>query len=353
MAYYTIQARKSKAGVKYRCIVRFSRGNSQEGSKSKTFPKKAEATAWGKREVAAIEKNGTVGFSYNATLRDLLSKYLEDQHVSCSRTKRFSLRLVSDCDIASIRLDNLSAQDVVKFAKDRNGGGASPATVAVDVSNVRAVLKSARALYGLDVDETAIRDAMPVLQSLKLVGKPQKRTRRPTSEELDRLRQGLQERQQKSLAHIPFVDILDFSILSCMRIGEVCKILWEDLDVKNKSVIVRDRKDPRKKAGNHMLVPLLGGSLDIILRQVKDEDPRIFPFNPTSVTAGFQRVRRKLEIKDLRYHDLRREGASRLFEKGYTVDQVAQVTGHRDLNMLWQVYTNLSPDRLPDYFDND
>lgn len=39
-----------------------------------------------------------------------------------------------------------------------------------------------------------------------------------------------------------------FSILSCMRIGEVCKILWTDVDYASRSVLVIDRKDPRKKS---------------------------------------------------------------------------------------------------------
>ena len=62
-----------------------------------------------------------------------------------------------------------------------------------------------------------------------------------------------------------------------------------------------------------MIVPLLGGAFDIAQRQPKI-DERIFPYNPKSVSSGFQRVRNELGIEDLRYHDLRREGASRLFE---------------------------------------
>ncbi|MFM2531218.1 tyrosine-type recombinase/integrase, partial [Escherichia coli] len=104
----------------------------------------------------------------------------------------------------------------------------------------------------------------------------------------------------------------------------------------------RDRKDPRKKEGNHMKVALLGEAWDIVQRQPKKSE-FIFPYNSTSVTAGFQRVRSKLGIKDLRYHDLRREGASRLFEAGFSIEEVAQVTGHRSLNVLWQVYTELYP----------
>ncbi len=117
--------------------------------------------------------------------------------------------------------------------------------------------------------------------------------------------------------------------------------------MSKKTITVRNRKDPRKKQGNYMLVPLLGESFDLAMRQPHDSD-LIFPYNSRSVTAGFQRVRNSLGMEDLRYHDLRREGASRLFEKGYSIEEVAQVTGHKNLNILWQVYTQLSPYKLHD-----
>jgi integrase len=39
-------------------------------------------------------------------------------------------------------------------------------------------------------------------------------------------------------------------------------------------------------------------------------------------------------IDDLRFHDLRREATSRLFERGLSVMEVASITGHRVLEML-------------------
>ncbi|TMX35282.1 tyrosine-type recombinase/integrase [Vibrio sp. Hep-1b-8] len=101
-----------------------------------------------------------------------------------------------------------------------------------------------------------------------------------------------------------------------------------------------------------MLVPLLAESFDIAKRQPKQGE-RIFPYNARSVTAGFQRVCNELGIEDLRYHDMRREGASRLFEKGYSIEEVAQVTGHRNLNVFWQVYTQLYPYRLHNKSDSN
>ncbi len=69
----------------------------------------------------------------------------------------------------------------------------------------------------------------------------------------------------------------------------------------------------------------------------------IFPHNARSITAGFRRAIKRLGIKDLRYHALRREGASRLIENGMSVEEVSRITGHKNLNILWQVYTAITP----------
>ena len=99
-----------------------------------------------------------------------------------------------------------------------------------------------------------------------------------------------------------------------------------------------------------MLVPLLGDAWRILEMQPKT-DLRVFPFNPKTITAMYRRVRKELGIEDLRYHDLRREGASRLFEAGFSIEDVAQVTGHRSLSILWQVYTQLFPKSLHEKFN--
>ncbi|VWB85550.1 integrase [Burkholderia lata] len=51
------------------------------------------------------------------------------------------------------------------------------------------------------------------------------------------------------------------------------------------------------------------------------------------------------EIKTLRWHDLRHEAASRLFEKRLHPMEVASITGHRSMQMLKR-YTHLKPESL-------
>lgn len=241
---------------------------------------------------------------------------------------------------------------MIKHCKDRASGGAKPQTVYHDVCYLRAVMKKALPVFDIDANVHVFDEAIPALLDMKLIGKSNRRTRRPTSIELEKLKIGLKVRQNQKKngnVRIPYVDILEFSILTCMRIGEVCGLKWEDLNRENRTIVIRDRKAPRKKEGNHMIAPLLGESFNIAIKQNKRNE-YIFPYNSRSVTAGFQRVRNSLKIEDLRYHDLRREGASRLFEQGYSIEEVAQVTGHRNLNVLWQVYTQLFPHKLPEKF---
>jgi len=50
-------------------------------------------------------------------------------------------------------------------------------------------------------------------------------------------------------------------------------------------------------------------------------------------------------IEDLRFHDLRHEATTRLFEKGLNIMGVASITGHKDLRMLRR-YTHLKAEDL-------
>jgi integrase len=354
MASITIEKRKKANGeFSYRCKVRVKKNNLIIHSENKTFSKKELASTWGKRRLNEIETQG-IKVNKVVSIAELLNMYFENHALwsNTGRTKRYVIEMLIDCDIGKIDSNILKTSDLIEHCENRKAAGASPATIYHDIAYLRSVMKEALPVFNVDANFQIFEEAVPILIKMKLVGKSQKRTRRPTGEEIEKLLVGLKEREKSKTSKIPFVDILNFSILTCMRIGEVCSLRWEDLNLEHKTIVVRDRKDPRKKEGNHMIVPLLAGSYDLVNKHKKIDD-RIFPYNPRSVTAGFQRVRNSLNIEDLRYHDLRREGASRLFEKGYTIEEVAQVTGHRNLNILWQVYTQLFPHKLHDKFKNE
>ena len=74
-----------------------------------------------------------------------------------------------------------------------------------------------------------------------------------------------------------------------------------------------------------MIVPLLNTAYDIIKRQAVTSN-NIFPYCQSAFSKRFVKIKKNLNIQDFRYHDLRREGVSRLFEMGHNLENVASVT---------------------------
>ncbi|MGE7197201.1 site-specific integrase [Brevundimonas naejangsanensis] len=151
---------------------------------------------------------------------------------------------------------------------------------------------------------------------------------------------------------IPMGAVIRFAIATAMRQEEIFKVVWDDYTARTKMLTIRDRKDPREKAGNDQRIPLLSVSGFDPVALIEGQRParsnadlRIFPFNHRSAGTAFTRACRSLGITDLHFHDLRHEGTSRLFEAGFQIQQVALVTGHKDWKMLRR-YTHLRPESL-------
>ena len=67
--------------------------------------------------------------------------------------------------------------------------------------------------------------------------------------------------------------------------------------------------------------------------------------SPNAVRLAWDRLKKKGNIKDLHFHDLRHKATSRFFELGLNVVEVATITGHKDFKML-QRYTRLRAEDL-------
>jgi len=141
-------------------------------------------------------------------------------------------------------------------------------------------------------------------------------------------------------------DIMDFAIESARRQAEICRLRNADNDAKSRSGVVRDAKHPTDREGNHHRFKYTPEAWAIVNRQPANAD-FVFPYNPRSVGAAFTRACQVLGIIDLRFHDLRHEATSRLFERGYQIHEVAQFTLHDSWNELKR-YTNLRPENVRD-----
>jgi integrase len=241
-------------------------------------------------------------------------------------------------DLGSVPLSNLTASVLTDFGRLRaKRDDAKPATILLDLSYLQGLLKYARTNMKLPASVDNVRDARQLLKDDRIAGRPKERDRRPTDDELSKLEAYWTSPKVMRVSTIPMWTLTEFAIHTAMRLGEICRLRWDDLDRKHKTIIIRDRKHPTDKAGNDQEVPLLPVAYFLLPEQSGE---LVFPYNPRTVSNMFSRTCLRLGIKDLRFHDLRHEGASRLFESSYQIQEVAIFTGHRDWGMLRR-YTNL------------
>jgi integrase len=250
--------------------------------------------------------------------------------------------------LGRVNLKDITREKLIEFGRKRAAQGAGPATLAIDFAFIRTVLTHAKAVHGIELSVESVQLARAALKHLDLLGNSNERDRRPSQDELDQLIGYAESNPQQ---FIPLGRIIRFAVATAMLQAEICRIEWSDVDMKKRMVTIRDRKDPRRKDGNHQKVPLLNSTgydaWQTILEQriVTRGIGRVFPYHSKSVGAAFHRSCNAIDLDDLCFHDLRHEATSRLFEAGFLIQQVALVTGHKDWRMLRR-YTNLKPEDL-------
>jgi len=134
-------------------------------------------------------------------------------------------------------------------------------------------------------------------------------------------------------------DIIAFALETAMRRTEIATMRWEYVDLKSRVALL-----PKTKSGDPRRVPLSPRAVEILKARRKDIGD-VWAYQPNSITQAFDRVCKLAKLSDLRFHDLRHEATSRLFEKGLNMMEVAAITGHKTLTMLKR-YTHLRAEDL-------
>lgn len=332
-----------KVGGSWRALVR----RKGHPSYCKTFRTKAQADAWARQIEGDIDRGRvptpTAVVGRALLLADVIQTYrdLRDRSrpISDSSNEHYMLRhLVRGLGERDVMA--LTAHDLVGYCQMRTEEGAGPYTCNMEVSKLGTAMRYAGVALKVTLPDV-VTSARPLLKHLAMIGGGGRRERRPTEDELVRITAWLAAEKGEL-----FADIVRFAVATAMRRGEIARLAWADVDAGKRLVLVRDRKDPRQKAGNDQWVPLLGDAWTIVQRQPRlPDEPRIFPVGESTVSKYFTAACRALSIPDLHLHDLRHEGTSRLFEEGFEIQQVALVTGHKDWRHLRR-YTNLRPEDL-------
>lgn len=347
----TISRLKRKKGTVYRAQVRIKRNGHIIYNEAATFSTRAAARRWGETRDAelkvpgALEQATTTRTHGAVTLGSLIEDYLTENAHSFGRTKTSHLRMMKGFALAELTLAELSTEALLDHLRLRRQDVA-PSTAGIDLTWLRIVLEHARLAWGFDIDLSILDDARLIARKSRLTGRPRQRDRRPTSDELRQLHQWFQHPHigpGKSSA-LPMNDLIDFAIASARRQSEITRLRWSDLNERKHICLIRDLKNPDGSKGNHRTFALTKAALKIIRRQPRT-GPRIFPYEPKTIGTYFTRACKLLGIPDLKFHDLRHEATSRLFEAGYQIQEVQQFTLHDQWSTL-QRYTQLRPEDI-------
>ena len=312
--------------------------------KAATFATKREAKDWSitiEAHISHISSGGFAPVPKQSTVADLIDKYAASFVKNSGRTKVATLNMLKR-EICSVKLSNLNAVVLRDFIDRRQKSGAGGVTIGADLSYLSGALKWGRHARHLDLPERLALEARASLIHRGLDTRGKEREREPTDDELERL---YKIWDNSRLRKVPMTMLCKFAIATGMRQAEICRLEIEDIDRKAKTVIIRDRKDPKQKIGNNQTVPLLPEAWSIVEPLIKDRDSGfLFPYQPDSVSAAFTRGCKAVEppIIDLHFHDLRHKATASFFRMGLDIPRVALLTGHKTWAMLRR-YTKITP----------
>ncbi len=323
-----------KRGSKVRAVVRIN-----GKTITKTFDTARAADIWIAATETALRKTDTIaGYVNQLTLSDVLIRHRDEILTGKPYVVEKCVNTRFANQFAGIGIGQLTREWWVRSVA---GWKVKPNSALRYVCSIAAALRCGEDLeWGIKVDWEAYKEAMRAMTRQKLVAVGKARSRRVSPEEVA----AMKAVHLASGKPMPLTDMIDFALATAMRVGEITRITWADLDLRRKMIVIRDRKDPKNKAGNDQEIPLLGEALEIIKRQAKT-DRRIFPWAVNTVGDAFSLTAQLARLENIHFHDLRHEAITRLFEQGFAIDEVALMSGHKKWETL-RSYTHIKAESL-------
>jgi integrase len=132
------------------------------------------------------------------------------------------------------------------------------------------------------------------------------------------------------------------------RRGNLLRLLWDDVDIKGRTVLLRGIKNSRNPEQLiDVRVGLSPRAIMILKSLPRSLDGRVFPITANALKSAYNRARHRCGFDHFRFHDARHERISSLIEAGWSDTEVMAQSGHRDPKSLYR-YTNLRQKHLPD-----
>ena len=295
----------------------------------KSFNTKVEAVKWARYTESQLDLGTLAPKKAMPPLMRIVDRYLTE----VTPTKKGAAqelnrgRQIARTSLGSMQLDKITSEVVSKY-RDGRLRDVSNNTVRLELAFISVVFEQCAKEWGYKVTNPVKQIRIPK------PGKPRQRRLRPGEEEAL-----LAACAASSATYLHSLVVL--AIETGMRFGELVSITWDNVDFASRTIYLPDTKN-----GYPRTVPLSTRALGAILTVPIGYEGRVFLGKPGSVRAAFGAALKRSGVgSDLRFHDLRHEAVTRLFEKGLNPLEVGMISGHRSLSML-QRYTHMHPEGL-------
>jgi integrase len=324
-----IQQRRARDGsVTWRVQVRL-KGHPAETA---SFERKTDAARWAQRVEAEIRagRHFPASEARRRTLAEMLERYRQEilPEYDLKERKDRARKL----DWWSARLGTRLLAEVTpaliseaRMSLARGGPRGKPLAAATQTRYL-AVL---RHIFGIAVREWEWVTENPV-RRVKAPREPRGRVRFLSDEERERLLAVCEKSYEPRL--YPLVVL---AVSTGARQGELLRLSWADVDLGRGVAVLHKTKNRDRRS-----LPLAGRASEL-LRQMAS----VRRLGSNAVFAGrngkalfprdaWEAALAEAEVSDFRFHDLRHTAASYLAMSGATLAEIAEVLGHRTLQMV-------------------
>lgn len=296
---------------------------------SKTFETYEEATKWARQIENEMDRGifASRKESETTTLAEALDRYGREKTQYKKGKKQESNRIEKwkSSSLAPMFLATIRGSDVAKYRDQRLAEGMSPYTVNNELILLSHLFNIAAREWGME----ALINPVAKISRPKL---PNGRDRRLQPDEEEKLLKALSSRTMHPMFQL--------ALETAMRLSELLALEWQHIDLTRRVAHLPDTKN-----GDTRNVPLSSTAIAVLKKQPRRLDGKVFGVTNHYISRKFRVTCDNLGIVDLRWHDLRHEATSRLFELGLNPMEVASITGHKTLQMLKR-YTHLKAEDL-------
>ncbi len=297
----------------------------------KSFNTKADAVKWARHTESQLDLGTLAPKKAMPPLTRIVDRYLAE----VTPTKKGAAqelnrgRQIARTSLGSMQLDKITSEVVSKY-RDGRLREVSNNTVRLELAFISVVFEQCAKEWGYKVTNPVKQIRIPK------PGKPRQRRLRPGEEEAL-----LAACAASSTTYLHSLVVL--AIETGMRFGELVSITWGNVDLDARTIHLPDTKN-----GHPRTVPLSARALGTLKSLSSSDGVKVFAQHRRTIRAAFGAALKRSGVgSDLRFHDLRHEAVTRLFEKGLNPIEVGMISGHRSLSML-QRYTHLRLSQLID-----